>query len=239
MAGIVPFAFRSDETTALEIRTICNDLGDPWFVLRDLLCAMNSTTKAADAKESIEQGLGNGLVADLPIVDSMNRQQVVTIVAEAAATYLVSRSNTEMGKKLNRFLHLEVLPQIRRTGGYGRELSPAETIIRQGQIMLALEQEQARQAAMQKHLESRQTTVEQRLDHIETAVDYFTVIGWHRLTEQRIALPLNVASKMGKQASIYCRDNGIKTGTIPDPRYGTVNAYPKWVLDLLFGNVEV
>ena len=232
--NIVPFAFQIDESVVVEIRTICNELGNPWFVLTDVLSALRSSTTVTAAKESIIQGLGDGLVADIVVLDSLNRQQEVIIVAEAGATYLVSRSNTEMGKKLNRFLHLTVLPQIRKTGGYGREMSPAETIIRQGHIMLALEQEQVRQAAMQKHLESRQTTVEQRLDHIETAVDYFTVIGWSRLNKQQVALPLNVASKMGLRATKYCKEQKIEMGKIPDPRYGEVNSYPKWVLDLLF-----
>lgn len=234
MSGIVPFAFQLDENKVTEIRTICNEQGDPWFVLRDLLLAMESSTTVTAAKSSIEQGLGSGLVADIAIEDQMRRTQTVTIVSESGATYLVSRSNTAAGAKLNRFVHLSVLPEIRRTGGYRRQMSPAEILIEQGKIMLALEQEQVRQAAMQKQLEARQVTTEQRLNQIETAVDYFTILGWNKLTGGA-ALPLEVAQRMGHTASQYCKSNSIRIGKIPDPRFGQTNSYPKWVLDDLFG----
>lgn len=233
MSGIIPFAFSRDNC-AFEIRTICNELGDPWFVLRDLLSAMESKTTVTAAKSSIEQGLGDGLVFEIALRDSRGVVQNITIVAEAAATYLVSRSNTAFGMKLNRFIHLEVLPKIRKTGEYRRQLSPAELIIEQGKMMLALEQEQLRQAAIQKQLDTRQTTTEQRLNQIETAVDHFTILGWNKLVGGT-ALPLDVAQRMGSTASQYCKLNGIPIGKIPDPRFGVTNSYPKWVLDELFG----
>ena len=101
-----------------EIRTITNERGEPWFVLRDVLEAMQSTTKRADAIDAITQGLGDGMVNDLPILDKLGRPQTATIISEPAVTFLVSRSNTETGRKLNRFIHAEVLPQIRKTGRY-------------------------------------------------------------------------------------------------------------------------
>ncbi len=231
MAGIVPFAFQLDESV-VEIRTICNELGDPWFVLRDILSATKSSTTVTAAKSSIEQALGEGLVADIPL-ETAGGTQTATIVAEAGATFLVSRSTTEAGKRLNRFIHLEVLPQIRKTGQYARKLSPAEMIIQQGHIMLALEQEQIRQAAMQRQLEQRQESTEQRLNQIETAVDHFTIIGWSKHMNQP-TLTLEMAQRMGKKATNYCLLNKIAIGKIPDPRFGDVNSYPKWVLDELF-----
>lgn len=231
MAGIVPFAFQLDESV-VEIRTICNELGDPWFVLRDILSATKSSTTTTAAKSSIEQALGGGLVTDIPL-ETAGGTQMTTIVAEAGATFLVSRSTTEAGKKLNRFIHLEVLPQIRKTGQYARKLSPAEMIIQQGHIMLALEQEQIRQAAMQRQLEQRQESTEQRLNQIETAVDHFTIIGWSKHMKQP-TLTLEMAQRMGKKATNYCLLNRIEIGKIPDPRFGDVNSYPKWVLDELF-----
>jgi prophage antirepressor-like protein len=95
--------------------------GRPWFVLRDLLEAMESKTHTTDAVNSINQGLGGGYVVDFPIVDSLGRPQQAIVVAEPAATYLLARSNTERGRALNRFIHVEVLPQIRKTGEYLRQ----------------------------------------------------------------------------------------------------------------------
>lgn len=111
--SIVPFTFETSE-----IRMITDNDGTTWFVLRDILTAIGTTTPVTVAVESIKQGLGDGFNNDIPITDSLGRQQTVIIVAESAATFLLSRSNTEKGRELNRFLHVEVLPKLRRTGTY-------------------------------------------------------------------------------------------------------------------------
>ena len=100
-----------------EIR-IADHEGNPWFVLRDILDAMGTTTPTTVAVESIEKGLGDGFNKVIPIVDSLGREQKAIIVSEPAATFLLSRSNTEQGRRLNRWIHAEVLPAIRKTGKY-------------------------------------------------------------------------------------------------------------------------
>ncbi|MBV5308119.1 BRO family protein [Chromatium okenii] len=110
---ITPFSFEKRQ-----IRVITDDNGNPWFVLRDLLDGMGSSTTTTNAIDSIKQGLGDGYSNEIPIFDSLGREQFVIIVAEPAATYLVARSNTEQGRKLNRFIHIDVLPSIRKTGSY-------------------------------------------------------------------------------------------------------------------------
>jgi phage antirepressor YoqD-like protein len=99
-----------------EIR-VTDQNGDPWFVLRDLLDAMQSSTPVTVAVDSVKQGLGEGFNAVIPLPTAGGTQQV-TIVNESAATYLLARSNTERGRELNRFIHIEVLPSIRKTSGY-------------------------------------------------------------------------------------------------------------------------
>ena len=109
---------------SVEIRAIQGQEDSLWFVLRDVLEAMESTTRPSDAIESISQGLGGGVVIDYPIIDSLGRTQQATIVHESGVTYLISRSNTEAGRKLNRFLHFTVLPSIRKTGKFVAESEP-------------------------------------------------------------------------------------------------------------------
>lgn len=111
-SDLTPFVFE-----ATQIRTITDENGEPWFVLRDILSALGSTTTTTSAVESIETGLGKGYANDHNLPGRGGAQRT-TIVTEAAATYLLSRSNTEQGRKLNRFIHAEVLPAIRKTGKY-------------------------------------------------------------------------------------------------------------------------
>jgi prophage antirepressor-like protein len=115
---ITPFSFESHS-----VRVIESDDG-PWFVLRDVLQAMQSATTANKAKASITEGLGDGWFKSTPILDSMGRTQETTLINEPAVTFLVARSNTEVGRKLNRWIHAEVIPAIRKTGAYGAGQPP-------------------------------------------------------------------------------------------------------------------
>ena len=111
-SSIQVFSFESQE-----VRTV-NIGGAHWFVLRDVLTAMGSSTPPSRAAESILDGLGGGVNDGHPIVDSLGRTQQVTVISEPAVTFLVARSNTELGKQLNRWVHNEVLPSLRKTGSY-------------------------------------------------------------------------------------------------------------------------
>jgi len=178
----------------------------------------------------LERGLNNVT----PLQTAGGVQQVI-IVAEPAATYLVARSNTERGRKLNRFIHVEVLPSIRKTGGFQtKTMSLAELALVNAQALVALEKEQARLALEQQQLLERQEVTEQRLDQIETASDHFTIMGWWRYAQKRGSLPIAEAAKKGHKATLFCKEHAVTIGEVPDPRFGVVNTYPKWVLDELF-----
>lgn len=114
MTNVVEFNFESNQ-----VRTIVDEKDNtPWFVLKDVLNAMGSSTTTSNAKASVHEVFGDGCSNDHPIVDSLGRTQNITIINEAATTFLISRSNTEAGKALNRWIHQVVLPSIRKTGGY-------------------------------------------------------------------------------------------------------------------------
>jgi prophage antirepressor-like protein len=112
MSSIIPFEFET-----AQVRTVADEHGDPWFVLRDILDAMRSKTTTTAAVDSINQGLGKGFANGIPL-ETEGGTQDVTIIAEAAVTYLLSRSNTEKGRRLNRFVHVDVLPTLRKAGRY-------------------------------------------------------------------------------------------------------------------------
>lgn len=91
---------------------------DLWFVLIDILKMSDSKTVAANAQKTVEANLGKGLLNEKPLPDATGFIQNTVVVHEAAFTFLVSRFRTELGKKLNRYIHVELLPTIRKTGGY-------------------------------------------------------------------------------------------------------------------------
>lgn len=123
MKQIIPFDF--DNT---QIRTLQKE-GEYWFVLRDVLTAMGSKTTTYSAQTSIHEGLGDGYVTSLPISDRLGRGQNALVVNEPAITYLVAVSRTEAGRRLNRFIHSDVLPAIRQQGHYAAEGSRLDTMM--------------------------------------------------------------------------------------------------------------
>jgi len=58
-----------------DIRTITDEHGEPWFVLRDVLSAMGSKTTTTNALESIKQGLGEGYSNDLPLLKASDNPE--------------------------------------------------------------------------------------------------------------------------------------------------------------------
>jgi prophage antirepressor-like protein len=111
MDNVTRLVFKSQE-----VRWVIIDK-EPWFALSDILRAINSTTKLGDAQKSVIDTFDGGVV-DHPIKDTMGREQMTTVIPEYGVTFLLSRSNTEEGKQMNRWIHKEILPRIRKTRQY-------------------------------------------------------------------------------------------------------------------------
>lgn len=67
--------------------------------------------------------------------------------------------------------------------------------------------------------------------------DYFTVAGYGNLNG--VTVNLTLASRIGRAASKICKDQGIMTDKIADPRFGTVKMYPRVVLKEVFNNTPL
>lgn len=106
------------------VRTAQNDDGTTWFCLGDLLNAMQTKTDASSAKASIEEHLGKGTFINLTLQTAGGEQDML-FVSESGMAFVLSRSRTDAGKRLNRFIFNEVLPSIRKTGSYSLpEIAP-------------------------------------------------------------------------------------------------------------------
>jgi len=114
MSNLAVFKFSSNNVRVVMIN------GEPWFIARDVLEALGSKSRSNDVKAMVEEDLGEGYVTVVPLETAGGEQQVVAL-SEAALTMVVSRCRTELGKAMNRWIHTEVLPSIRKTGGYGKQ----------------------------------------------------------------------------------------------------------------------
>lgn len=106
------------------IRTIERD-GTPWFVGKDVAEALgyakprNAIDTHVDPDDALKQG----------VTDSMGRTQEMTIINESGLYALVLGSKLPSAKKFKRWVTSEVIPSIRKSGGYikGQEnMTPQE-----------------------------------------------------------------------------------------------------------------
>lgn len=99
------------------LRTLTDKAGEPWFVAKDVcdILGMSNPSMAVTALDKDE-------VAQIDPKDylgSENRSnQAVNIVSEPGLYKLIMRSRKPEAKEFQRWVTHEVLPQIRKTGGY-------------------------------------------------------------------------------------------------------------------------
>lgn len=219
----------------VEIRTIMLEDGI-WFVAKDVsnvlgYSQLGHALRLVDDDDKLLITNKNPL-SGLEIPD-----RGIYLINESGLYSMILNSRREDAKHFKKWITSEVLPSIRKTGSYQmKEFSPAEMFMLQAQVNLENERRLIKVEEEQKQLALAQVETNQRLDKIETASDHFTIIGWYRYVHQAGSLSLADAAKMGRQATKYCTKHEVPMGEVPDPRFGTVRTYPKWVLDDLFAS---
>lgn len=96
-----------------ELRTIKDEYGQPWFVGKDVAKALGFTnTRDAIKTHVFEEDKG------VDLVDTLGGRQKMTVVNESGLYALVFGSQLKDAKKFKHWVTSEVLPAIRRDGGY-------------------------------------------------------------------------------------------------------------------------
>lgn len=95
------------------LRTLTDEAGEPWFVLKDCMSILDlgnptETVKMFDDDE----------FSTTEVIDSIGRRQQAYIISEPGLYRLVMRSRKPEAKEFQRWVTHDMLPQIRKTGGY-------------------------------------------------------------------------------------------------------------------------
>ena len=122
-----------------EIRTMVDEKGEPWFVGKDVARRLGYINHRKALRDHVdEEDRKDGVT----IRDSIGRDQEATFINESGLYSLILASKLPQAKSFKRWVTAEVLPQIRKTGGYiplkdqeGRELSDLEIMCRAMMIM--------------------------------------------------------------------------------------------------------
>lgn len=100
--------------------------GEPWFVLKDV-CDVLELPNVGMVKERIMEDD----ISTTDVIDRLGRSQTVTTVNESGLYDVILDSRKPEAKKFRRWVTSEVLPSIRRDGGYikGQENMTGEELM--------------------------------------------------------------------------------------------------------------
>ncbi len=159
--------FRSEEFGS--IRTMKDKDGEPWFVCKDVVTILGYTNTSKAIHDHVDNE--DKMIVQLTDVQDYNetlyshmKGSKVLIINESGLYSLILSSKLESAKRFKRWVTSEVLPQIRRTGGYvpthdnqGRQLSDEEIMAKALQIsQRTIEQQQSLIDRQQQTIEQQQ-----------------------------------------------------------------------------------
>ena len=153
-----------------EIRTTTDEQGQPLFVGKDVAEALGYSNTRDALKKHVDSEDKDAVA----IRDSIGRDQQTIFINESGLYSLILSSKLPQAKAFKRWVTSEVLPQIRKTGGYiptkdasGRQLSDLEIMARALQI-------QQRTIATQKEQIADLTPKANYCDEVLGSVSCFT-----------------------------------------------------------------
>lgn len=148
-----------------QLRTVQREDG-LWWVLRDV-CRVLNIGNVTDTKKRLDPD-----EVDLTdLIDSMGRVQATTIINEPGLYSVILRSDKPEAKEFKHWVTHEVLPSIRRTGGYiagQKELSPDELMAK---ALLVAQKTLADREAQISNLTVQNQIMAPKADYFDEIVD--------------------------------------------------------------------
>lgn len=190
-----------------EIRTIERE-GEPWFVGKDVAAALGYADPFGALKKHVEEEDKQNCQND-----SFESPRGMTIINESGLYSLVLSSKLPTAKKFKRWVTSEVIPSIRKTGGYSlpRDLSRLSPEMQ----MLKLLTDKAIETELVQQEQARQLQqVEQKVEHIRELVG-INPNGWR---EDCRRLIVKIARGMG--GNEYIREVNNEVFGLVDKRAG-------------------
>jgi len=205
-----------------EVRTTQGASGEPLFCLADVCKALGLSAKG------VNQRLGKEVISNYPLETAGGTQQAL-FVNEDGLYDVILDSRKAMARKFRKWVTSEVLPSIRRTGGYmaakaddtpeeimARALAIAnETLARRENRIAQLEAESRQQ---QRQIESRDEQISLQKGELEKAapkVSYYDDVlqSTNTMTTTQIAKSLGMEAqslnRKLKEAGVIYRQSGM------------------------------
>lgn len=231
------FTFHLSDSASFTVRTLLRD-GEPWFVAADVCAALaiGNTTDALRRLDADEQALGS--------IEGISRgNDAANLINESGLYSLVLGSRKPEAKQFKRWVTSEVLPAIRKTGGY--QQSATVELSRMEILRLAMDAEESRLKAEAERDEAIRTksmigskreasamatasAAKREAKKAQEKVNELTFALGHNAMQATIKA---VDAATGKAHAwqplrAWCRENGVIAAKVTDPLYGEVTAWP-------------
>ena len=184
------------------VRTVQRD-GEPWFVLKDV-CAvlgLESAHKVADRLDGDERN-------QIPLTDSLGRQQGMTIINESGLYNVILRSDKPEARPFRKWVTAEVLPSIRKTGGYisGQDsLSPEELMAK---ALMVAQKTLAERDARISALTVENQILQPKADYFDQLVDRNLLTGFRETAKLLEVSPKRFVDFLLEKKYIYRDQRG-------------------------------
>lgn len=212
------------------VRCYIDQQGTKWFCHKDICNILDIKNPSQTLTRlytpgviSNEVGVQTGTYPDgTPITQYVR----MNFIDEGKLFLLISGSTKREAKKFTIWVSREVLPQLAEKGYYSmnKPMSMPQIV---EQIALNVQEMDNRVT----ELEAWQAEVKQ-LFEIYGLTGSVSVRGYAIMNN--IPINNNQAKFLGAEATKLAKSRGLEIKTIPDPRYGFVNGYPKIILDEVF-----
>lgn len=129
------------------LRTLTDEAGEPWFVLKDCMSILDLGNPTETVKMFYKDEFST-----TEVIDSIGRRQQTYIISEPGLYRLVMKSRKPEAKEFQRWVTHEVLPSIRKHGGYmaGQErMTPEQMALASMRWLQSKVDEQAKQLKAQ------------------------------------------------------------------------------------------
>lgn len=112
MNQLSPFNFENKS-----IRVVTDEAGSPWFNANEICNVLGF----GNPWQAISTHVDGDDLQKLEVIDALSRKQMANYVNESGLYTLIFGSTKPEAKRFKRWVTSEVLPSIRKTGGYQRQ----------------------------------------------------------------------------------------------------------------------
>ena len=162
---------------------------EPVFCLADLCKILDLTPKG------VKQRLSDEVISNYPIIDSLGRNQNALFVNEDGLYDVILDSRKPEAKQFRKWVTGEVLPAIRKSGGYmiEKEESPEETMSR---ALLIAQDTMLRQKQRLDMLQAQNNLQSMQLQIVAPKVEYYDSV----LQSSSVYVADQIAKELGMTA---------------------------------------